>query len=159
MTLATALASLRQQWPSQTNESRVPTMGSTTNLHIFRPPTPAANVLRERAISCLLELKASNDIRFPLAYRLAVGAPCLDSKTPDNLTPAECEAVLDLTLAMQGWRETGDVRPPQDHLEVIACLSRLGGRNSFVCGHLTAQGRKIVERYDAEAEARAIRSH
>lgn len=133
-------------------------MGTTTNLYIFRPATPAADVLRERAISCISELSASNDIGFTLAYRLAVGAGCAPTKHPDNLTPAEQEALLDLNLVMQSWRELGDCRPPQDHVEFLSSLGRLGGRNSFVCGHLTAWGRKIVERYDAEAEARSIRS-
>ena len=128
----------------------------TSNLYIFRP-TPAANVLRDRAITCITELSVSNGIGFELAYQLAVGVRCTPAKHPDNLTPAEEEALLDLNLVMQSWKAVGDIRPPQDHFEFLSALQRLGCRASFMLGRLTKQGQRITERYKAERERRAVR--
>lgn len=131
-------------------------MDTNTNLVIFRP-TPVRDVLRDRAISCVTELSASNGIGFDTAYTMAVGAPCPRAKNPDNLTPPEEEALLDLNLVMQSWRETGDVRPPQDHIEFLNVLYRIGGRASFMVGRLTRCGKNIAERYDAERARRPVR--
>ena len=128
----------------------------TTNLVIFRP-TPAHAVLRERAHECITKLSASNGIGFKLAYTMAVGAPCAQTKHPDNLTPPEEEALLDLGLVLQAWGATGDCRPPQDHIEFLEALRRIGGRPSFMSGRLTRQGKKIVERYDAAHTGRPVR--
>lgn len=132
-------------------------MDKQTNLHIFRP-TPVADVLRSRAISCITELSVSNGIGFELAYELAVGIRCPPAKHPDNVTPAEAEALLDLNLVMQSWKGVGDIRPPQDHFEFLSVLQRMGCcRASFMLGRLTKQGERITERYNAELENRPVR--
>ncbi len=131
-------------------------MDRQTNIRIFRP-TPVRDVLNERAISCIAELSENNGIHFELAYQMAVGSRCASTKHPGNLTPPEMEALFDLNLVMHAWRETGDMRPPQDHLEFLSVLRRICGRVSFIGGVLTRVGQNIVERYDAELERRPCR--
>lgn len=127
-------------------------------MDVIRLPTPVRDILESRAISSISELRTVHSIEFGLAYELAVGRAPGGVTTPETLKPPEMEAFLDLLLAMQEWYGTGDVRPPQDHLEVLGVLRRIGGRVCYIGGTLTRHGASIVERYEAERGRRPIRS-
>ncbi len=125
--------------------------------NVFRM-TPVRDVLEARAVDCLATLRTRDSIEFELAYLLAVGCPAPKGKDSSTLVPPEMEALLDLGMVMGNWRSTHDVRPPENHLEVLSSLRRIGGRAHFIGGVLTQEGRDVVERYDAERDGTTIPS-